>query len=86
MSNVNESEVKSLVRDTVFCISDEKNAKDVINFMNWMFQNRVTFKIIEWKGPAGGNPFIEYYGTQEKLDLLEKLFFGETDSPIVINW
>jgi len=53
----------------------------VSEFLNWLRANDITFKILIWNGPAGGNPLIEYYGTKEQLQKLaiEQFHFDEID-------
>ena len=43
---------------------------DTLKFLQWLELNNVIFKILEWHGPAGGNPLVEYYGTNESLTKL----------------
>jgi len=65
--NVNEaprakkSALSKVVMDTV--AFDEE-------FMDYLRDANITFKILQWNGPGGGNPEVEYYGDQAALEAM----------------
>jgi hypothetical protein len=36
----------------------------------------ITFKILSWHGPAGGNPSIEFYGSHEALSIFTQDYYN----------
>lgn len=57
------------------------NDPNTLEFLKFLEDLNITFEILEWHGPAGGNPYIKYNGTKESLMrmALEKFDMGQKD-------
>ena len=54
---------------------------ETLNFFKFLEALNITFEILQWNGPAGGNPYIKYNGSKENLMRLaiEKFDMGQKD-------
>lgn len=75
--NVNEaprmaktSALSKLVMDTG--VIDEE-------FTEYLRNKNITFKVIQWNGPGGGNPEVEYYGDRAALEAMIDDMFDSGD-------
>lgn len=38
-----------------------------VELINYLEANDITYHVLTWDGPAGGNPEVEFFGTYEAL-------------------
>ena len=53
------------------------------DFMYYLKELNITFKVLTWKGLAGGNPTLEFYGSTKSISILTKDY---TNDRIKINF
>lgn len=52
-------------------------------FIEYLDKHKITFKVLTWDGPGGGNPELEFYATREKLvDFLRDCYFAGDDQDV----
>ena len=73
-------QIMALQMDT--CFSAKVESEGTINLIAWLEANEMAFSVIQWNGPGGGWPIIEYYGTREQLEKLLREQFGSDDDDV----
>jgi hypothetical protein len=56
-------------------------------FVQFLGQNSIQFRVVQEDGPAGGNPLVEYTGSRSALESMIDLYFNCSDgnmSPVHI--
>jgi len=84
---VGTDDVYSIEMDLSANIMEEPKVK--LKFENYLKENGIEMKVIEEQGPAGGNPVVEYIGTDNALRKLlsdpgtDDIYFYEKDRKLV---
>jgi hypothetical protein len=48
-------------------------------FVDFLEANNILFRVIEWQGPGGGNPYVEFSGTRAALEKLIRTHYESGD-------
>ena len=48
-----------------------------VELINYLEANDITYHVLTWDGPAGGNPEVQFFGTHEAL---EKFIYDQYSS------
>lgn len=52
-------------------------------FIEYLNEHKITFKVLTWDGPGGGNPEVEFYATREKLiNMLREQYCGGDEEDV----
>lgn len=51
------------------------------SFIDYLEKHDITFRVLRWNGPGGGNPYLELYATREELInfLRDRYFDGDEE-------